>query len=293
MLSPKNTNSNFSKIFFIVSLLVVLSTVFIINDQLANGVVSGKYFWFYGSMGLLTVAALIYFLENKIIRFSFMDGFVLFFNISVLISALVLNDISITTDKLVIFTLLTILYFYVRVAFNGNMKHIQSVIIFFIIVTGLVEACWGVLQLHDFLPSQHKHFILTGSFFNPGPYAGYLAVVFPLALYVFLEKDLIIFPKKSVLLDILKFSFKWLSGLTCISIILVIPASMSRASWVAAIAGSLVVITGRLRGTDLWKRVFLHSRMKGFYQTIVNGFLSLCTFRRYHPSIAFPLRRFP
>jgi hypothetical protein len=34
--------------------LLALSTVFVIDRHLANGVVSGKYFWFYGSSGLMT-----------------------------------------------------------------------------------------------------------------------------------------------------------------------------------------------------------------------------------------------
>jgi hypothetical protein len=51
----------------------------------------------------------------------------------------------------------------------------------FFIVTGLVEAASGLLQLYDFLPSQHALFKITGSFLNPGPYSGWLAMVFPMA----------------------------------------------------------------------------------------------------------------
>jgi hypothetical protein len=39
-------------------LILALSTGFVINNGLANGVVSGKYFWFYGSMSLITLVGI-------------------------------------------------------------------------------------------------------------------------------------------------------------------------------------------------------------------------------------------
>ncbi|HYX06371.1 MAG TPA: hypothetical protein VE912_06515, partial [Bacteroidales bacterium] len=51
-----------------------------------------------------------------------------------------------------------------------------------LIAGGLVQAVYGNLQLWGYYPSHHGLYKLTGSFFNPGPYAGYLASVFPAAL---------------------------------------------------------------------------------------------------------------
>jgi hypothetical protein len=53
----------------------------------------------------------------------------------------------------------------------------------FFLATGLVEAIWGLGQLYGFSYSQHSRFSLTGSFFNPGPYACYIAVVLPTAFF--------------------------------------------------------------------------------------------------------------
>jgi hypothetical protein len=83
--------------------------------------------------------------------------------------------------------LLTVLYLCVRVVIDGN-RQMFSFFCFFIILTGLGEAVWGLLQLYGFRPSQHGLFRLTGSFFNPGPYSGYLAVVFPMALYYWVRE---------------------------------------------------------------------------------------------------------
>ena len=52
---------------------------------------------------------------------------------------------------------------------------------------GMVETVWGMRQLYGFTASGHSHYALTGSFFNPGPYAGYLAMILPICLYHYLR----------------------------------------------------------------------------------------------------------
>jgi len=153
----------------------------------------------------------------------------------------------------------------------SNGRCFIPVFCFLIILTGLAEAIWGLMQLYGFRPSQHNLFKLTGSFFNPGPYAGYLAVVFPLALRYFLAREGL--RTKPVLTDgfkirtavdfIIPFIQKWLSGITCTAIILVLPVAMSRASWLAAIAGSIVVIAGQWSGTKTLIKIFSKPATKG------------------------------
>ena len=226
-----------SELLMILPFLIVFSTVFINAKELENGLVSGKYFWFYGSTALTSAAALIYSLFNrKEFRFSRIDGLVFLFAVSVFLSALFFNDASANTTKLVISLLLFVLYLCLRLVINSN-RQVIRLLCFFIVLTGFVEAGWGLLQIYGFLPSQHSLFKITGSFFNPGPYAGYLAVVFPLALYGSLPCP----SHRGV--------FKWIvSAMTAVAILLVLPAGMSRASWLAVIAGSVVVLAGRWRG---------------------------------------------
>jgi hypothetical protein len=38
---------------------MALATVWVVNGELAQGVVSGKYFWFYLAMGVLAVASVL------------------------------------------------------------------------------------------------------------------------------------------------------------------------------------------------------------------------------------------
>lgn len=99
-----------------------------------------------------------------------------------------------------------------------------------IIILGLVEAVWGLGQLYNFLPSSYFMFKTTGSFFNPGPYGGFIALMFPLVLHFWL-----IYKKKSRILEFLLLTIG-------IILLLVFPATLSRTAWIAAIIGCLLVV---------------------------------------------------
>ena len=45
------------------------------------------------------------------------------------------------------------------------------------ILYGGIEAVWGIRQVYGFTYSNHSLYALTGSFYNPGPYSGYLAKI--------------------------------------------------------------------------------------------------------------------
>ena len=170
----------------------------------------------------------------------------------------------------------------VRMTTNNK---INFFIIHFLIITGLTEAIWGLLQLYGLTRSFHSGFKITGTFFNPAPYALYLAVIFPIALGTLLQiKELKInnrmaaqqmmpegpmtaagqmtlritriFSSVSKFLHSFIHSFLhyltpsllihkltyYISLFTVISIILVLPATMNRASWLGVLAGSMVVL---------------------------------------------------
>jgi tetratricopeptide (TPR) repeat protein len=116
------------------------------------------------------------------------------------------------------------------------------------IITGLVESIWGLIQLYGFTSSYHNLFKTTGSFFNPGPYSGWLAMVFPAAL------GYLIFNHKRGLCETLyplrlkenrffnlQFVVYILCLVTVLCIILILPSAMSRASWLAALGGSTFI----------------------------------------------------
>ena len=59
---------------------------------------------------------------------------------------------------------------------------VRPVIVWSLILAGTVEAVWGLLQVYGYELSNHSLYALTGSFYNPGPYSGFLAMCLPLAL---------------------------------------------------------------------------------------------------------------
>ena len=68
----------------------------------------------------------------------------------------------------------------------------QSWLLLVITISGIIQALYGNLQLLGYYNSNHAVFKMTGSFFNPGPYAGFLISVWPIALGMYLHKEKII-----------------------------------------------------------------------------------------------------
>jgi O-antigen ligase len=102
---------------------------------------------------------------------------------------------------------------------------------FSLLVLTLVQVCIAALQFYGVIPSLNQYFKVTGFYFNPGPFAIYLAVlmIMCLALFLFSEiKSTRIVAAPSFLLSLLLLLFMF-----------------SRAAWVGAFAGSLLVIEVR------------------------------------------------
>ena len=107
------------------------------------------------------------------------------------------------------------------------MKFVTIIIIWSLIAAGAVEAVWGLLQVYGYEPSNHSLYALTGSFYNPGPYSGFLAMCVPVALHEWLEGKRIWKPVALVAL---------------ILMLVVLPSGMSRSAWLAALVASGYVL---------------------------------------------------
>jgi O-antigen ligase len=239
-------------VFFLITILLIPCTVFIVTDKLVYGVVSGKYFWFYVSMVLLSVSAIpVTIVNRKRLSFKIPDLLILLFcGVTVIIT---FNHEGRLINKCMLLVFLTVLYFYLRIFFLNKSRLKYSLCLIFFIVTGLVEAVWGLMQLYGFIVSQHNLFKITGSFFNPGPYSGWLAMVFPIALgyAIFNRKkniqNLLIEHENISRFIVYMSRFPTILGLfTVFCIFMILPSAMSRASWLAALGGSgfIVVMYG-------------------------------------------------
>lgn len=118
---------------------------------------------------------------------------------------------------------------------NYRWKHpdLYYIVVWTLILLGGWEAFLGLRQLYGFSSSHHSLYALTGSFFNPGPYSGYLAVAFPVCL----NECLNLKGRKSGVETI---GF-YLSVLVLLLIICVLPAGMSRSAWTAVIVSGVWV----------------------------------------------------
>src|SRR5690606_38784958 len=99
-----------------------------------------------------------------------------------------------------------------------------------------------------------------GSFFNPGPYAGFLAAVWPIAFGVYLFKSKIYksisffgSDKSKILNVLIKYCMEYLPFIGLISILVVLPASRSRAAWLSVILSSVVLLEYRY---SIFRQIF-------------------------------------
>lgn len=99
-----------------------------------------------------------------------------------------------------------------------------------------IQCIWGLRQIYGYAQSNHTLFSLTGSFFNPGPYSGYLAMILPISLHEFLKLN-----KKQTRNMVEKIGY-YFSGIILLLIICLLPAGMSRSAWLAALLSCLFVV---------------------------------------------------
>ena len=123
---------------------------------------------------------------------------------------------------------------------------ISKVIILLVNAIALCESVIGLLQLLGVRVSGHAGFIMTGSFGNPGPYGGLTAILLAiLGVYVLQNHNAQKWYDKTL---------KVLSSISCALCVIVLPASMSRAAWLAIGVAALVFALKELSLADRIKK---------------------------------------
>ncbi len=206
---------------------------------------------FSASLVVLTLAGIyvsVQILKTRFIAFTKVDLAALGFGVYVLIRYLTTPESHWSQGTTMWMVGLALAY----VVFRHLAKRVQYEAIWTIlIVLALVQCVWGLLQLYDVLPSQHGIFKITGSFFNPAPYSGFLAMLFPLALHRALAGDQVPDWQRK------------LGWMVAGMILLVVIPARSRAAWLALVAGGGFVLAhhwhlwDRMRQLAIWKKVGL------------------------------------
>lgn len=111
-----------------------------------------------------------------------------------------------------------------RILFTSD--RIYRILFLMLLLTVGYEAALGIVQSYGGHGSNHALYAATGTFYNPGPYGGFLAVFIPVSLYAMLESPSGRYPVE-----------KWVGcGLFFLSLV-ILPVTMSRTAWAAALLG--------------------------------------------------------
>lgn len=110
-------------------------------------------------------------------------------------------------------------------------ERLRKSLISVILLMVVVESAIGLLQTFDLVPSGNETFRMTGTFKNPGPFGGFVAIGLAIVI-VILDRSRAGEKSKSL--------FDRFILLSALSLgLIVLPASMSRAAWLALFASLL------------------------------------------------------
>jgi hypothetical protein len=112
-----------SAVLVFIAIITVLSTVFSISHYSGNGIVSGKYFRFYGSVALLSVTAIPVAIikRGERLHFNISDLLILLFCLAAML--ITLYHTGRLTNRCMLLIFLLIFYFYLRELYEKEKKH--------------------------------------------------------------------------------------------------------------------------------------------------------------------------
>lgn len=240
-------------------LILILGLIPHINtaDYIQSTVTSKSITFVYSCLVIALVAIpFAIFYRTKVTYISKLDVLLLMLLFYVTLNKFIIQPYSSFSLRYIELLGLAVIYVTIRIIETKYLIWILLVVI----LSGTIQAIHGNLQLLGYYPSNHSGFKMTGSFFNPGPYAGFLAAVWPVAFGIYLFKNKIyksmsfLSPHKSKILNVLnKYCMDYLPLIGLISILVVLPASRSRAAWLSVILSSVVLLEYRY---SIFRQIF-------------------------------------
>lgn len=248
------------KIITVILMAISIGIVFIVSNQFHEPTVLSKFFYFLfftpftSAIGILTLAC------NRNTQFTWTDLFVciylLYFTIHYLYHG-TSNNQAITV------LLLGNYYFVCRNAF-AFWEQLKEYVLLIIILAGIGEAIIGLLQLYGICESYHKLHTVTGTFFNPGPYGGYLACILCISIaYIIKNRQKVKLIRIGITQNIPMICL-FLSYILVILCIWVIPVTMSRSAWVATFGTIALIILFESKCRDYICNIWKKSKAKSY-----------------------------
>lgn len=135
---------------------------------------------------------------------------------------------------------LTCVYIFAR---NLNDKAFRSLVLF-ILFAGSLQAIESILQYAEILPSLHKSFPVTGSFYNPGPLGGYMAIILVCGICTWSRQTCSSRHSKIIL------------PITLLALLATLILSDSRAAWLAVMVSTIILEWQRIKSTFIRHSIF-------------------------------------
>lgn len=271
---------------------VVLFAIFVLlpsvnNTTLIQSEITSKtLFFIYGLMILLTLSTICLVARNNVrgvVRISKID--ILLFTI---LAYIIINRYYIQPHyglsiRFIELMGLSLLYILLR---KLPLK-IYPWLLLALLISGIIQGMHGILQLLGYYPSLNSNFNITGSYFNPGPYAGFLASTCAIALSLYLYRPAIlklVIPNKdrneSLKYKLVEFIFNYIPLIGLFIFAVVLPATFSRAACVAVLATTCLLTCVKVK---FLKKIKLLSFLKKLILLLtISTVISLGSFYGYN-----------
>ncbi len=217
--------------YFLVFLGLLFLVPFFTSQSFTDPFLVPRMLYFQGMAAILLVVGLFVFRSKQgKLSFTFPDLLLLAFVLYISLSTILIDGSTSHNLFFISWVLLVGVYFLVKEVLKhggGN----GLILIGVLLICGMVEAGFGVLQHFNLIDNGYSNFGATGTWLNPGPYAIYLSSTLPFVLALFL------FRKKTWI--------KKLSGIILLIILIALPLTESRTGWIAAFLGCGVVILSK------------------------------------------------
>lgn len=221
--------------------IIIFISVFIINPELIYSEITDKYYWFHLSIILLGLCVVLVAVTRKEkIPYPFGWPDVLIGIITITLVCSYQWQLTVAYDRLIFDLQLICYWFLLRISFAITPR-LAKFYLLILIYTGFLFAIWGLIQL-CFKFSSRLAFTLTETFYNSGPYSGFLAIMAPALLDRILKYRIY---RKTDLADkycILYYFFL----VTLIILVTILLVGMSYFAWLAASISCTWVLWMRL-----------------------------------------------
>jgi O-antigen polymerase len=248
-------------------LAALLCTCCITNEVIFNGVGNAKSIWFICVIGI----AMLYFAATSLkgqinIRLNNLDIAVSAFFIFLIANNL-FHGGHIISHRNVENAGLLFLYFFTKRLFVGTRPPYRLYLILLLLLI-LSQITIAVLQWFEYLPSYNSNFIITGIFFNPGPFTIFLSAISIYGLCAGLYSSNKIIKIVGIVLFI-----------AAIPIVLI---TLSRSAWLGLIAGVLFIFTVRFQLLQKASQWFKNTYIKTIGIFALLGIFAFSGFYLYH-----------